>query len=85
MRDELMAQLRETYGDEIYERDVAPMSDDQLIELAENLKKGMPIATPVFDGARDGRYRGDADRAGLDRSGQVWLTDGRTGERSSGR
>ena len=53
---------------------------DQLIELSENLKKGIPIATPVFDGARMSDIEGMLDRAGLDRSGQVWLTDGRTGE-----
>jgi DNA-directed RNA polymerase subunit beta len=80
MRDELLAHLRETYGDEIFDRDIAPMDDDQLIELAENLKKGIPIATPVFDGARMSDIEGMLDRAGLDRSGQVWLTDGRTGE-----
>ena len=48
----LMVHLRDDYGDEIFERDIAPMSDDQLIELCDNLKKGIPIATPVFDGAR---------------------------------
>jgi DNA-directed RNA polymerase subunit beta len=80
MRDELMAHLRATYGDEVFERDIAPMSDDQLIELCDNLKKGIPIATPVFDGARMADIEGMLDRAGLDSSGQVWLTDGRTGE-----
>jgi DNA-directed RNA polymerase subunit beta len=80
MRDELLAHLRETYGEEIYLRDIAPMNDDQLIELAENLKKGIPIATPVFDGARMADIEGMLARAGLDSSGQVWLTDGRTGE-----
>ena len=49
---------------EIFERDIAPMDDDQLIELAENLKKGVPIATPVFDGARDGGHRGHAEAGG---------------------
>ena len=80
MRDELMVHLRTTYGDEIFERDIAPMSDDQLIELCDNLRKGIPIATPVFDGARMADIEGMLDRAGLDSSGQVWLTDGRTGE-----
>ena len=80
MRDELMAHLRATYGDEVFERDIAPMSDDQLIELCDNLRKGIPIATPVFDGARMADIEGMLDRAGLDSSGQVWLTDGRSGE-----
>ncbi|TDH58547.1 DNA-directed RNA polymerase subunit beta [Dankookia rubra] len=80
MRDELMEHLRTTYGEEVFQRDIAPMDDDQLIELAENLKKGIPIATPVFDGARMADIEGMLTRAGLDTSGQVWLTDGRTGE-----
>jgi DNA-directed RNA polymerase subunit beta len=80
MRDELLEHLRTTYGEEIFQRDIAPMDDDQLIELAENLKKGIPIATPVFDGARMADIEGMLTRAGLDTSGQVWLTDGRTGE-----
>ena len=52
-----------------------------MIELCENLSKGVPIATPVFDGARDGRHRGHAGGwPGSIRSGQVVLVDGRTGE-----
>ena len=52
----------------------------QLIELCENLKKGVPIATPVFDGARMSDIEGMLKRAGLNTSGQVMLVDGRTGE-----
>jgi DNA-directed RNA polymerase subunit beta len=51
-RSELEDKLREVYGEEIFSRDIAPMSDEQLVELGENLRKGIPIATPVFDGAR---------------------------------
>ena len=51
-----------------------------LIEMCENLKKGVPIATPVFDGARMADIEGMLTRAGLNTSGQVVLTDGRTGE-----
>ncbi|HYZ32073.1 MAG TPA: DNA-directed RNA polymerase subunit beta, partial [Crenalkalicoccus sp.] len=80
MREELLAPLREAYGDEVFERDIAPLDDDQLIELAENLKKGIPIATPVFDGARMSDIERMLSRAGLDTSGQVTLVDGRTGE-----
>ncbi|HEV7455629.1 MAG TPA: DNA-directed RNA polymerase subunit beta [Roseococcus sp.] len=81
VRDELHAKLREVYGEEVFERDIAPMDEDQLIELCDNLKKGIPIATPVFDGARMGDIEGMLERAGLDSSGQVWLHDGRSGER----
>jgi DNA-directed RNA polymerase subunit beta len=80
MREELLAKLREVYDDEIVAQEIAPMDDDQLIELCENLRKGVPIATPVFDGARMADIEGMLTRAGLDASGQVWLTDGRTGE-----
>jgi DNA-directed RNA polymerase subunit beta len=81
MREELRAKLVEAYGEEITARDIDPLDDDDLIELCENLKKGVPIATPVFDGARMGDIEGMLEKAGLDKSGQVWLHDGRTGER----
>jgi len=80
-REPLVERLREVYGEEVFEREIAPLSEDQLIELGENLKKGVPIATPVFDGARIGDIEAMLEKAGLDRSGQVWLQDGRTGER----
>jgi DNA-directed RNA polymerase subunit beta len=79
-REELLERLREVYGEEVFEREIAPMSEDQLVELSENLRKGIPIATPVFDGARMSDIEGMLDRAGLDTSGQVTLVDGRTGE-----
>jgi len=79
-RQELLDNLRDVYGDEVFERDIAPLSEDQLVELAENLRKGIPIATPVFDGARMSDIEEMLDRAGLDTSGQVILVDGRTGE-----
>ena len=56
------------------------MDDDQLIEMCGNLAKGIPIATPVFDGARMSDIEGMLTKAGLDTSGQVTLVDGRTGE-----
>ena len=68
------------YGEEVFQREIAPMSEDQLVELSENLRKGIPIATPVFDGARMSDIEGMLTKAGLNTSGQVYLTDGRTGE-----
>ena len=50
------------------------------MELAGNLQKGIPIATPVFDGARSEDINEALERAGLSTSGQAVLTDGRTGE-----
>jgi DNA-directed RNA polymerase subunit beta len=79
-RQELLDKLKGVYGDKIYDEDIARMSEAQLMELCDNLKKGVPIATPVFDGARISDIEGMLTRAGLDTSGQVLLTDGRTGE-----
>jgi DNA-directed RNA polymerase subunit beta len=80
-REPLLERLRDIYGEEVFAREIAPLSEDQLIELGDNLKKGVPIATPVFDGARIDDIEAMLEKAGLDRSGQVWLQDGRTGER----
>jgi DNA-directed RNA polymerase subunit beta len=80
MRVELLDKLRDIYGPEIFAREIEPMSEDQLIELCGNLAKGIPIATPVFDGARISDIEGMLSRAGLDTSGQVVLVDGRSGE-----
>ena len=79
-RDELLAMLKDIYGDKVYAEEIAPMSTEQLLELSDNLKKGIPIATPVFDGARMSDIEGMLTKAGLNTSGQVFLTDGRTGE-----
>jgi DNA-directed RNA polymerase subunit beta len=79
-RQELLDKLKDVYGDKIFAEQIAPMDDAQLTELCDNLKKGVPIATPVFDGARMGDIEGMLTRAGLSTSGQVQLCDGRTGE-----
>ncbi len=79
-RDALLEMLKEIYGDEVYSQQIATLDTAQLIEMCENLKKGIPIATPVFDGARMADIEGMLTRAGLQTSGQVVLTDGRTGE-----
>jgi DNA-directed RNA polymerase subunit beta len=79
-RKELLDELKIIYGDRVFAEDIAGMDDGQLVELCENLRHGIPIATPVFDGARMADIEGMLSRAGLDKSGQVVLTDGRTGE-----
>jgi DNA-directed RNA polymerase subunit beta len=79
-RQDLLDELKEIYGDEVFASDIANLNTEQLVELSENLKKGIPIATPVFDGARMSDIEGMLTRAGLNTSGQVILTDGRTGE-----
>jgi DNA-directed RNA polymerase subunit beta len=74
------SKLKEVYGEKNYKDDIQSLSDDEVIELAGNLRPGVPIATPVFDGAREPDIVEMLDLAGLDSSGQVTLFDGRTGE-----
>jgi DNA-directed RNA polymerase subunit beta len=76
----LLDRLRDIYGDKVFNDEIAVLDHDQLVELAENLRKGIPIATPVFDGARMSDIENMLIKAGLDTSGQVTLVDGRTGE-----
>ena len=74
-RDALVERLRDIYGPD----EELPDTDDELLELARNLGKGVPIATPVFDGARIGDIEDMLESAGLNRSGQSVLYDGQTG------
>jgi DNA-directed RNA polymerase subunit beta len=60
--------------------ELAAFDDDDIRRLAENLRGGVPFATPVFDGATEDEIKGMLDLAGLPKSGQVLLYDGRTGE-----
>jgi DNA-directed RNA polymerase subunit beta len=61
--------------------EIQNMNDDQLVELAGNLEKGVTFATPVFDGTNTEEITNLLDKAGFDNSGQVYLHDGRSGER----
>ena len=76
-RAALESRLREIYGSE----QELPESDEELLELARNLEKGVPFATPVFDGAHIADIEDHLEEAGLDRSGQSWLYDGQSGDR----
>jgi DNA-directed RNA polymerase subunit beta len=71
--------LKAVYGD-AYKGEIDGRSDDDIVELASLLKNGVPMATPVFDGARESDVSAMLDLAGLDNSGQVTLFDGRTGD-----
>src|ERR1700741_4910707 len=62
------------------EEDIAKLTDDEILALAQNLKEGVPFATPVFDGAAESEINAMLEMAGLPQSGQVQLFDGRTGE-----
>ena len=60
--------------------DIDSFSDDEVRRLADNLKGGLPIATPAFDGARESEIKDLLELGGYPRSGQVTLYDGRTGD-----
>jgi len=77
---QIKKQLREIYGEKSFKADIAGLDDEQTIELARNLSKGVPFASPVFDGAHEPDIVEMLEMAGLDKSGQVTLVDGRTGE-----
>ena len=73
--------LKETMKSIYGEQDgIAKMKDADVVSLAEKLRHGVPVATPVFDGAREADIVDMLKLAGFDTSGQVQLYDGRTGE-----
>ncbi len=78
------SELRKFLSD-IYERDgsqdLSSLKDKEILELAENLRDGVPMATPVFDGAKESEVKAMLELAGLPTSGQTQLFDGRTGEK----
>ncbi len=79
-----IAKLRK-YLDDVYnfsghQEDLDSFSDDELLEMAHNLRPGVPMATPVFDGANETEIQHLLKLAGLPESGQTTLYDGRTGE-----
>lgn len=83
-RQAKVAELRD-FLDKIYntsgkKEDLDSLDDDELIAMAENLRGGVPMATPVFDGAHEDEIRNMLKLAGLPASGQVQLYDGRIGE-----
>ena len=78
---ELRKKLEKIYRKEELMEGGRELTDPEIADLGANLRRGVPIATPVFDGAREDDINTMLEQAGLARTGQVWLTDGRTGER----
>ncbi len=72
--------LGKIYNSKGKKEDLDSFSDDEILELAANLKAGVPMATPVFDGASEEDIREMLDLAGLPKSGQTKLFHGQTGE-----
>jgi len=77
---ELRAFLEKVYNTSGKREDLAAFSDSEILELGSNLRGGVPMATPVFDGASEQEIKGMLDLAGLPTSAQTTLYDGRTGE-----
>ena len=78
--EEVVKSVKQAYGDEFFENNFKKMSEEKIIEAAQNVVSGIPIATPVFDGAKEANVNDALIRAGLDESGQSIVFDGRTGE-----
>ena len=72
--------LEQVYNRTGRQEDLKSFSEQEIFTLAGNLRRGVPMATPVFDGATEEEIKGMLDLAGLPRSGQTTLFDGRTGE-----
>ena len=70
---------------EIYEKDgsqdLSSLNETEILDLANNLRDGVPMATPVFDGAKEEEVKSMLELAGLPRNGQTQLYDGRTGDK----
>ena len=77
---ELRELLEKVYNSSGHKEDIASLSDEEVIELCRNLTGGVPMATPVFDGATEAEIKAMLKLADLPESGQATLYDGRTGE-----
>ncbi len=73
--------MKIVYGDDVYDEGIEGMTDERLLEAAGTVTRGVPIATPVFDGAKEADVNDALVRAGFSTSGQSELFDGRTGEK----
>jgi len=72
--------LKEVFSDTAIWRNISSMSDEEMLELAEGFREGIPFSTPVFDGARETEIRHLLEEAGLPSAGKIQLFDGMTGE-----
>ena len=78
--EQLRSSVQSIYGDPHIASIIKDMEQSNVVELAKNLEHGVPVTTPVFDGAHEEDINKMLEQAGLDSSGQVTLIDGRTGE-----
>jgi DNA-directed RNA polymerase subunit beta len=78
--EKLKEKLSDIYADKDVTKEIKVMNDNELKELSSNLSNGVPMATPVFDGAKEDDINVLLKAAGMGTSGQEFLFDGRTGE-----
>ena len=78
--NDLRRTLKSVYGEKQFLDTIAKLNGGEVMELAGNLRNGVPVSTPVFDGANEDDIVDMLERADVDTSGQVTLYDGRTGE-----
>ena len=78
---DLKNKLFEIYNQEDHKKIVTKMNDDEIYDLANNLKEGIPFATPVFDGAKESDITSLLEKSGVTNTGQEILIDGITGEK----
>ena len=79
--DIISSSLKKVYGNEQFHNEISSLSKEEQKELAYNIAGGIPIKTPVFDGASEGEITKMLEDAGFDKSGQTELWDGLTGEK----
>ena len=78
--DDVRSHLKSIYTSKVDQKDLDKLKEAEILELSKNLFKGVPMATPVFDGANEKDIVEHLDQSGFSNSGQVTLIDGRTGE-----
>jgi DNA-directed RNA polymerase subunit beta len=78
--EDLRKFLDQVYNTSGKKEDITSMNDEEVIAMCKNLRGGVPMATPVFDGAHESEVKHMLELAGLPESGQCRLYDGRTGE-----
>ena len=79
--EDIKKKLKETYGSKYYDEIISKLNKKEILELSENISNGLPIATPVFDGASTTDISNMLDLSKLPNSGQTTLWDGITGEK----
>ena len=86
IKDKVKTDTLRNYLNKLYNSDAAiaedldSLNNNEIMVLAENLRNGLPVATPVFDGAKETQIKSMLDDAGLSKTGQITLFDGRTGK-----